>query len=191
MLNRLSNLHLLGIAALLLLLSLAIAIYPTLTFVRGFFMGTLHPLDQFDSGETVEFVDATPYSRYLLSMEVEERNPPLPDMQISVTDSSGNTPHTEQLNRWNAVMGREYKQFLVIEPPADGKLTIRIDTAENEDFLIFRNIEDVIEHEAKRSTPLWLVALLPLIAMLVLMGILITRLMRASEQVTLSLREDQ
>lgn len=190
MLKRLSNLRLLGIAALMLLLSVAIAIYPTLTFVRGFFMGTLHPLEQFDSGETLEFHDQTPYSHYVLSMEVDERNPPLPNMQIAVTASDGTVPHTEPVNRWNSIMGREFKQFLVIEPPADGRLTIRIDTEDNEDFLVYRRIEDVIEHELKRSTPLWLVACVPLVIMIVLVGILITRLMRDSDQLSLSLKDE-
>lgn len=190
MLKRLSNLRLLGIAALMLLLSVAIAIYPTLTFVRGFFIGTLHPLDQFDSGETLEFSDDSPYSRYVLSMEVDERNPPLPDMQVMITASDGTVPHTEPINRWNSIMGREFKQFLVIEPPADGRLTIRIDTEANEDFLVYRRIEDVVEHELKRSTPLWLVACVPLVIMIVLVGILITRLIRDSDQLSLSLKDE-
>ncbi|MCA9274772.1 MAG: hypothetical protein KDA29_01990 [Phycisphaerales bacterium] len=190
MLKRLSNLRLLGIAALMLLLSVAIAIYPTLTFVRGFFIGTLHPLEQFDSGETLEFSDDSPYSRYVLSMEVDERNPPLPDMQVMITASDGTVPHTEPINRWNSIMGREFKQFLVIEPPADGRLTIRIDTEDNEDFLVYRRIEDVVEHELKRSTPLWLVACVPLVIMIVLMGILITRLIRDSDQLSLSLKDE-
>ncbi len=188
MLRRLSNAHLLGIAALMLLLSVAVAFGPTIRFVRGFFVGTLHPLEQFDSGETVEFVDPDPYSGYLISMEVEERNPPLPDMEISISTSGGTTPETSRIDRWNSMMGREYKQFLVIEPPEDGRLTIRIDTEENEDFLIYRRIDDVLEREVRAAAPMWIAATVPLTLMIITLCIILTRLMRESDKPSLDLR---
>ena len=188
MLRRLSNAHLLGIAALMLLLSGVIAFAPTIRFVRGFFVGTLHPLEQFDSGETVEFIDPDPYSGYLLSMEVEERNPPLPEMDIAIATSDGGAPETSRIDRWNAMMGREYKQFLVIEPPEDGRLTIRIDTEENEDFLIYRRIDDVFEREIRAAAPLWITAAVPLMVMVVALGLILSRMMRESDKPSLDFR---
>lgn len=190
MLKRLSNAQLLGISALLLLLSVAIAILPTVSFLRGFMVGTLHPLEQFDSGETLEFVDPDPYSGYLISMEVDERNASLPPMQIQLTSSDGTETRTSRIDRWNSVMGREYKQFLVIEPPADGRFTIRIDTPDDEDFLIYRRIDDVIEREARSSAPIWIVASIPFVLMIIGLGIVFSRVMLNSDDPTIEIRVD-
>lgn len=82
-------------------------------------------------------------------------------------------------------MGREYKQFLVIEPPADGRLTIRIDTVDSEDFLIYRRIDDVFERSIRRSMPLWITAALPLLGGGILLGVVLVRLVNTSSRVEL------
>ena len=187
MLKRLSNAHTLGIAALLLLLSIMLAAPPTYAFVRGFVIGTLHPLDQFDSGETHAFHDPDPYSGYLLTMEVDTRNAPIPDMQIDLRASDGSAPTTHKVNRWSSMMGREYKQFLEIDPVKDGELTIRIDTQDNEDFLIYRNIGDVIEHEAKRAAPLWIAACIPFVCAVLLFVIAVARFVKNSGKLELGI----
>ncbi len=170
---------------ILVMLGLLIAAYPTYTFVRGLVIGSLHPLEQFDSGETLEFTDSDPYSGYLLSMEVDERNAAIPPMEIDLRTSDGTPPETSPIDRWNSIMGREYKQFLVIEPPTDGRLTIRIDTVDSEDFLIYRRIDDVFERSIRRSMPLWITAALPLLGGGILLGVVLVRLVNTSSRVEL------
>lgn len=189
MLKRLSNLQLLGITVLLLVLSFGLAVYPTVSFVRGFFMGTLHPLELFDTGETVSFVDPTPYSGYLISMEVGERNAEVPALDIQLAKSDGSVPETIVIDRWNSIMGREYKQVLLIDPIPDGHLTIRIESEENQDFLLYRQIDDVLERELGRSMPLWIVALCPFVLTILCIGILMARYLREPDQPSLPLED--
>lgn len=184
-LGRISIAGLLFIALVLLVLSIVIAVYPTYTFLRSFVVGSLHPLEQFDSGETLEFFDEDPYTGYLLSMEVDERNATIPPMEIEVRTSEGGRPETSPINRWNSVMGREYKQFLVIEPPADGRFTIMIETEDSEDFLIYRRIDDVFERAVHRSMVLWLLAALPLLGALAMLALVLMRVINSSSKVDL------
>jgi hypothetical protein len=177
-----SKLTVLGIV--LVLLSILIATYPTLTFVKGFTMGTLHPIAEFESGEDFSFVDDDPYSSYLLSMSVSERNAPIPEMEVSIETPDGEVV-TESINRWNSVMGREYKQFLKIAPVESGKLRFRIDAEENEDFLLFRSINDVLDRELGRAIPIWLVALVPLMIAVGILGVILVRFINASSEINL------
>lgn len=174
-----------GLVALgLIFLSLLIAVYPTITFVRGLTTETLHPVAQFESGEHFEFVDPDPYSGYLLSMTVTQRDAQLPPMEISVVNSAGEVTG-EPINRWNSVMGREYKQFLRIPAQRDGKLTIQIDTPENEDFLIYRRIDDVASRAISRAMPLWILSLVPLGIAVLLLGVILVRAVNSSSSVHL------
>jgi hypothetical protein len=184
-LGRLSVAGMLLVALLMIVLFILIAAYPSVTFVRNMFVGTLLPLEQFDSGETLTFEDTGSYTGYLISMEVDERNADLPTMQVEILNSQGNAPVSSPLNRWNSVMGREYKQFIEIDPPDDGKLTITIETEESEDFLIHRRIDDVFEREVLRSTPLWIVSLIPLMIAVVLIAIAMIRMINESSKVDL------
>lgn len=184
-LGRISIAGLLFIALVLIVLGVLAAAYPSITFVRNFMIGSLQPLEIFDSGEQLNFVDEEPYSSYYLSMEVDERNADLPEMQIEILTSDGTPPVTSPINRWNSMMGREYKQFLVIEPPADGRLSITVSTPENEDFLIYRSIEDVFEREIRRAMPLWLLAALPFLGAVAMLGLVLMRLINTSSKVDL------
>lgn len=184
-LGRISTAGLLFIAMVLIGLGLLTAAYPTFTFVRQFMISTLQPLEIFESGETIEFVDDDPYSDYYLSMEVDERNADLPEMQVDIVTSNGTAPVTSPINRWNSMMGREYKQFLVIEPPPDGQLSITITTAETEDFLIYRDVQDVFEHEIRRAMPLWVLAAVPLLVTVLILGLVLMRLINTSNKVDL------
>jgi|GEM_PF-3454689 len=174
-----------GLCALVLILvALLIAVYPTIRFVRGFTMGTLHPIAEFESGETFEFQDPNPFSAYYLSMSVSSRDAQLPEMDLSVSNTQG-LIEGDPINRWNSVMGREYKQFLIIPVQSDGKLTIEINTPENEDFLIYRKIEDVIAHELDRAKLLWIIALVPLLCALGFLIIVLVRAINSSSRVDL------
>ncbi len=178
-----------GLVALgLIFLSLLIAAYPTITFVRGFTTETLHPVAQFESGDRFEFIDPDPYSGYLLSMTVTQRDAPLPPMEISVINASGQVTG-DPINRWNSVMGREYKQFLRIPSQPDGKLTITIDTPENENFLIFRTITDVVTKARSKAMPLWITALVPLTVAVFLLGVILVRAVNSSSSVNLHVSE--
>jgi hypothetical protein len=168
----------------LVLLALLIATYPTLTFVRGFTIGSLHPLAEFESGEDFTFVDDDPYSSYLLSMTVSERNAPIPEMDVQITSADGEV-ETQSINRWNSIMGREYKQFLRIAPVPSGELRIRIDAQENEDFLLFRSINDVVDRELSRAIPIWIAALVPMLGAIMLLGVILVRFINASSEVNL------
>ncbi|MBO6513702.1 MAG: hypothetical protein JJ974_07045 [Phycisphaerales bacterium] len=172
-----------GLLALgLIALTLIIAAIPTIMFVRSFTADTMEPVAYFESGEAFEFVDENPYSDYLLSMDVPVRDGPLPEMEISVTNSDGEI-ETQSMNVWISMMGREYKQFLRIPKQPDGKLTIRIDTQENEDFMIFRHIGDVAQNATSRSLPLWILALVPLAGVLCCFGIMLVRAINASSKI--------
>lgn len=174
-----------GLIALgLILLSVVIAAYPTFTFVRSMVIESLHPIALFESGEEFAFVDQDPYSDYLLSMTVTERDAALPAMEISMLNADGAVTGTP-MNRWNSVMGREYKQFLRIPAQADGKLTIRVDTPENEDFLIFRRIPDVIAQARSNAFPLWMTSLIPLVFAVALLGIILLRSINDSSNIRL------
>ncbi|MDF1809197.1 MAG: hypothetical protein P1U42_05820 [Phycisphaerales bacterium] len=174
-----------GLCALaLILFAFLIAVYPTIRFVRGFTTGTLHPVAEFESGEFFEFHDTDPISAYYISMSVSSRDAQLPEMDLSVSNSQG-IIEGDPINRWNSVMGREYKQFLIIPEQSDGKLTIEINTPENEDFLIYRKIEDVIAHELDRAKLLWIVALVPLVCALGLLLIVLVRAINSSSRVEL------
>ena len=187
LLHQLNTPVLLLVASGLLILCLLTVASPSLRFVRGVFTGSLHPLDQFDSGETLEFEDPQPYSNYLLAMEVDERHQAVPEMQVNIHTSTGEEPITRPINRWNSVMGREYTQFLIIESPIDGKLTITIETEQNQDFLIYREINDVLEHELKRVTPFWIGGIILLVLSVILFSIALMRLIRQSEQLDLQI----
>jgi len=153
-------------AAGLFVLAVLVAVYPTVTFTRVFLTESLHPLETFDSGETIELNDPDPYSNYVLTMEVESRNAPVPSMDVTMTGSTGAEPSTRPMNRWTSIMGREYKQFLEIVQPGDGRLTITIRTDEPEDFLIYREMDDVFERAVNGSIVLWIVAAVPLVGAL-------------------------
>ena len=171
-------------ALVLILLAVLIAILPTVGFVRGFTMGTLHPVAEFDSGEVFELNDPTPFSGYYLSLSVDERDADVPPMEISITNAKGEVP-TQSINRWNSMMGREYKQFLKVPKQTDGKLTFHIQTESNEDLLIFRQIEDVIEHEISKARLLWFAALIPLAMGLCLLMVILIRAINDSSKVDL------
>lgn len=172
-----------GLLALgLIALSIAIAVYPTIRFGRAISVEALQPLAMFESGESFEFTDDEPYSDYLLSMTVAERDTPIPAMEITITNEQGEVTGTS-MNLWVSVMGREYKQFLRIPAQADGKLTLRIETPENEDFLIFRKISDVMEQAKSRALPLWILALLPLLGAFGCFGIMLVRAVNASSKI--------
>ncbi len=177
-----SKLTLLGVV--LVLLAILIATYPTLTFVKGFTVGTLHPIAEFESGEDFTFIDDDPYSSYLLSMSVNERNAPIPEMHVTIDTADGQV-QTKSINRWNSLMGREYKQFLWISPVESGKIQFHIETQENEDFLLFRSIDDVLDRELGRAIPIWLVSLVPLLLAIVLLGVILVRFINASSEVNL------
>ena len=129
--------------------------------------------------------DADPHSNYLLSMEVEERIGVLPTMEIEILTSEGLAPISSSIDRWTSIMGRQHQQFLVIEPPADGQLTFTIQTEESEDFYLHRSMDDVFAREIKRSTPLWLVALLPLLGAAALLVLAATRMINATSRIDL------
>lgn len=183
--GRLSITTLLIIALVLFVLGVLLAILPTYSFIRNFAVGTLHPLEVFDSGEAVEFIDDNPYSGYLLSVEVDELSAPLPEMNIVITTSDGTSPQTSEINRWNTLMGRDYKQFLMIEPPADGLLNIQINTPENEDFLIYRRIDDVLEREIRRTLPEWTVSSIPILGSLAILMRILIRMITTSSNLDL------
>lgn len=174
-----------GLIALgLIALTLIIAAYPTYTFIRSFTTQSLEPIAEFESGETFEFIDDDPYSDYRLSMSVANRDTPVPPMEISITNAQGEV-QTEQINLWMSMMGRQYKQFLHIPAQPEGALTIRIDTPENEDFMIFRHIGDVAEQAKNRALPFWLLSLIPLSGAIACFGIMLVRAVNASSRVDL------
>lgn len=189
MIARLSHLKLLLIALGMLIASILIAIYPSYTFVRGFVEGAMFPLEQFDSNETLEFRDETPYSGYILSLDVDHPDEPLPSVHVIVNSPDGEV-RTEEMSMWAKVFGREYRRFLIIDAPPSGRFDITVECESSEDFLIYRNVDDVLSREIKRSTPLWIAACVPLILMVITMAILITRLMRDSDQPSLSLKDE-
>ncbi|MGJ8635348.1 MAG: hypothetical protein ACSHX5_00685 [Phycisphaerales bacterium] len=172
-----------GLLALgLIALALLIAAYPTYTFIRSFTTDSLHPIAQFESGETFEFIDDDPYSDYRLSMSVTHRDAPVPPMEMSVTNDQGEV-QTNELDVWISLMGREYKQFLRIPQQPEGKLTIRIDTDENEDFMIFRHIGDVALQSKNRAIPFWILSLVPLLGAFGCFGIMLVRAVNASSKI--------
>jgi len=174
-----------GLLALgLIAISVAIAVFPTIGFVRAITIDALQPLALFDSGETFEFVDDDPYSDYFLSMTVTQRDQEIPPMEISITNAQGEVTGSS-INIWNSVMGREYKQFLRIPTQPDGKLTFHIDTPENEDFLIFRRIGDVLSQAKSRALPLWTLAAVPLLCAIGCLGIILVRAVNASSRIEL------
>lgn len=172
-----------GLLALVLIaLSTAIAVYPTLRFGRAISIEALQPIASFESGETFEFSDDDPYSEYLLSMTVTERDTPIPPMEITITNTQGEVAGTS-MNLWNSVMGREYKQFLRLPAQPDGMLTLRIETPENEDFLIFRRFGDAFQEAKSRALPLWILALLPLLIAFGCFGIMLVRAVNSSSKI--------
>lgn len=171
-------------ATILLIVAIAIASYPSLRFVRGVIVGTLHPLAEFDSNEPFEFYDDNPYTTYWLAMQVDERNAALPEMDVNIVSTLGEV-QSESINRWSSMMGREYKQFLIVTPPADGRFSITITTDANEDFTIFRRPEDVLKHELNRAAPMWIVAGFPFVCTLCLFGVVVYRIITASSKIEL------
>ncbi len=192
-LHRWSSPGLLLAGVLLLLMGALIAAYPTYRFADDLIMGVTHPVAEFDAGETHEFRDDTPFSRYYLAMEVNSHQDPLPPLQVHLNalgveaGQGGEEIETEPTNSWASILGREYKRFLIISPPASGEFSISVDAPPGEDFLLYREINDVYAHALKRVTPYWLAALLPTMAALVLLGILIVRLVNATSRVDLRL----
>lgn len=172
-----------GLVALgLIALAVAIAVYPTIQFGRAMSVEGLQPVATFESGETFEFIDPDPYSGYRLTMSVNERNSPLPPMEVSVSNADGEVEGTP-IDMWSSVMGREYKHFLKLPPQPDGKLSISIDTPENENFLIFRKISDVVSEARARALPLWITSLIPLGAAIFCLGIILVRAVNASSKI--------
>lgn len=171
-------------ALVLILIAVLIAVLPTVGFVRGFTVGAVHPIAEFDTAEVYELVDPTPFSGYYLSMPVNSRDDEVPPMEISITNAQGEVP-TQPIKRWNSMMGREYKQFLKIPKQDDTKLTISIQTERNESMLIFRSLEDVVEHEIARARILWFAALVPLAMGLCLLMVILIRAVNDSSKVDL------
>lgn len=183
---RLSNPRLALIATILLLLSMLIAFYPSLRFVRGVIIGTLHPLAEFDSNEPFEFYDDNPYTTYWLAVQVDDHDAPIPQLDVNIVSTLGEV-QTESINRWSSMMGRKYKQFMIVTPPADGRFSINITTESNEDFTIFRRPEDVLKYELNLAAPIWIVAGFPFVCSLFLFGIVVFRLATASNKIDLQI----
>ncbi|MDF1870558.1 MAG: hypothetical protein P1U30_09230 [Phycisphaerales bacterium] len=171
-------------ALVLIFFAVIIAIMPTVGFVKGFTQGTLHPVAEFDSAEVFEFVDPTPYSDYYLSLAVNDRDDEVPPMDISISNQEGDVP-VRSINRWNSMMGREYKQFLTIPKQPQGILTIDIKTDRNESMFIFRRVEHVVEYELAKARLIWFVALIPLAMGLCLLMIILIRAINDSSKVDL------
>lgn len=172
-----------GLLALgLIALALLIAVFPTISFVRTFTNGSFEPITEFQSNESFEFVDDDPYSDYLLSMSTTNRDAPVPPMEIIITNSQG-VVEGRAINTQVSMMGREYQQFHRLPAQSDGKLTIRIDTPENQEFLIFRQIGDVAMHAKNRALPFWILSLLPLLGALGCFGIMLVRAVNASSKI--------
>ena len=186
MLRRLSNSQLVLCAVLFLLIAMVIAAYPTYTFVRGFVVGALYPLEQFDANTTVNFKDDDPYARYVLALDVDHPDEPLPAIHVNL-DSPDGEVITEETNQWARLFGREYRRFLIITAPPSGRFNVTVESDSNADFLIYRKIDDVYERELGRSMILWITACVPVIPMLTCISIVLWRIIHASDKLTLDL----
>lgn len=185
MLGRLSTSRLFLIAGLLAVLGLALAIYPTVSWVRVFIEGALRPLATFQTGERFRLVDPDPYSDYVLGVEVDTRNAPTPAIDATVLDDGGDPVPTRPIDRWVSLMGREYKQFLEIDQPGDGVLEIVASADETEDIQISRNTDDVAARAARRMLPLWILAGLPVLLAIGVMVYAIARGVREGDKMDL------
>lgn len=183
-LSRVSTAQLALATGVLIVLGLAIAVYPTVSFVREFVVGALQPVGRFDANEPYAFTDPDPYAQYSLAIEVDGRDQALPEMDVRLDTDQG-PAQTKPLDRWSALMGREYAHFLRIAPPPEGVLDIEITTEGNEDFVLFREINDVYTRALGRALPLWVVALVPVVLGLAALVLMIARLAHSSSEVRL------
>lgn len=147
---------------MMFVIAILISAFPSYRFIDSFITNTLHPIAEFDSNEVFNFVDDDPYTPYYLSMSVTSRDAELPEMGVSITNAEGEV-EGDPINRWNSVMGREYKQFLTIPKQPDGKFAIEVTTEESEDLLIYRRVQDVVAREIDRAKPFWFISLIPLL----------------------------
>lgn len=183
-LSRVSTAQLALATVMLIVVALAVAVYPTVAFVREFVVGALQPVARFDANEPYAFTDPDPYASYNLAIEVDGRAQTLPEMDVRLDTVQG-PAQTQPLDRWSSLMGRQYSHFLSIAPPPEGVLDIEITTEGNEDFVLFREIEDVYAKALGRAVPLWVVALIPLVLGLAALGMTIARLAYSSGEVRL------
>jgi len=162
-LGRLRTSRLFLIAVLLVLLGLALAVYPTVSWGRALIEGSLRPLATFQTGEPFRLVDPDPYSGYILGVEVDTRNAPTPPIDTTVLDDGGDPVPSRTINTWRSLMGREYKLFLEIDQPGDGVLEIVASADETEDLQISRDTDDVAARATRRMLPLWILAGVPVV----------------------------
>ena len=186
MLERLRIPHLLLIAFGLIVLSVLIAIYPTYTYLRAVVQDAMFPLVQFDSNELVEFQDDDPYARYVLALDIDHPDEPLPSIDVEISSPDGEVT-THDINQWARLFGREYRRFLVIDAPNTGRFNLKVGTDSNEDFILYRSIEDVAAKQTRRSLPLWIVACVPLALSFGTLVLILLRAMRDSDHVSLDL----
>lgn len=187
MLTRLRIPHLFLITLALIVLSILIAIYPSYAYLRAFIKDGMFPLVQFDSNELVEFQDEDPYARYILALDIDHPDEPLPSVNV-VVDSPDGEITTTDINQWVMLFGREYRRFLVIETPETGRFNITVETDSHEDFLLYRSIEDVAARQTRRSLPLWILACVPLALAVATLVLILLRAMRESDHVSLDLQ---
>lgn len=186
MLTRLRIPHLFLITLALVVLSILIAIYPSYAFLRAFIKDGMFPLEQFDSHELVEFHDEDPYARYILAIDIDHPDEPLPSVNV-VVDSPDGEVTTTDINQWVMLFGREYRRFLVIDAPETGRFNLTVETESDEDFLLYRSIEDVAAKQTRRSLPLWILACVPLTLAFATLVFILLRAMRESDHVSLDL----
>lgn len=169
--NRPSVTTLLIVAMALFVIGLLLAAWPTYSFIRNTAEGTLHPLEVFGSGEAITLIDDAPYSGYLLSVRVDDAGSALPEMDAAITTSDGAAAQTSRTDRWDTRNGRDYRQFLEIEPAPDGRLEILIRSPQQNDILLYRRPGEVLAHEARRAMAEWTVASIPILARVLLRSI--------------------
>ncbi|MFK7758668.1 MAG: hypothetical protein AB8C13_01835 [Phycisphaerales bacterium] len=187
--KRRSTPQLIGAAALCFALALIIAAIPTVVFVQTFINQAAKPIAEFPSNQPFEFVDDTPYSSYYLSIQVLDRDADLPEMTTLITNKAGEEIVGEPRNRWSSMMGRQYKRFLKIDQQNQGPLNFSVNTPQPQTLLIFRKVEDVSELALNKALPLWIISLLPLLAMVALLGIVLVRAINASSTVNMKISD--
>jgi len=174
------------VGAILCLLGVAIAAYPSYLFMKHMWVDIVFPIQKFDANtETVlELPDSD--TRYVIAVAVNERRGQAPPVEFVLSADVGEVESNESRGSIN-IMGHYYQSLHIVSLTGSQKITVTAQADPSEDFIVYRFSRDTINRRLSETIPWWIAGGIPFFAGLGVVFFVIFRLAFQKDEIKLEL----
>ena len=154
------------IALLLFLASLAVLAVTSLYFLRAVVPTGMFPIKEFDANTPTQVDIDTDRYRLVVYVQIPQSRAHAPDADVSIADADGNPIELTEYNGYADLLGRHYRSLGRFTVDGPQSVTLTATAGPLEDFAVFHDFGDVIDHRTDQHLPGWIGGGLLLIASL-------------------------